>query len=238
MAKYLRYDAGINSIINAHLMSVGKSLMGLDGSFELMQGKVLNITERNLDSLSIFRPKNEGEEKIIHIEAQSANHPNMIGRMLTYYALVYEQYGKPPLQYIIYFGKDKLSMADTLIDNGVLSFKVKIIDLREVDAEIFLSYNDPDMAVIAILCNFPDKTELVQRIIRIIQNAGMDKDKVEKYLSTVRMMGTLRNLESLIVNIYMENEIVIDLMQDALYVKLRDTKKAMILDLMKGNWIC
>lgn len=219
MEQNYRFDAGFNAIINGHLMEVGASLLGLDGDFVLLPEKLLKITERNLDSLSLFQPKDGSRESIIHIEVQTANHPDMISRMLTYFALVNEQYGQPPVQFIIYIGKDRLTMADSLIVEGVLSFKVKTIDLREVDAEVLLSWHHPDMAVLAILCSYPDKKELVQRIIRIIQESGLDETAMEHYLSTVRMMGTLRNLETLIVNVYMENEIVINLMEDALYVK-------------------
>ncbi|MBF0557047.1 MAG: hypothetical protein HQK96_21235 [Nitrospirae bacterium] len=81
--------------------------------------------------------------KLIHVEIQSTNENNMLGRMLLYFGLTFNQYKKFPLQIVLYIGNDPMNMENHMECEGV-KYSYKLIDIREIDCRQLLeSYNGP-----------------------------------------------------------------------------------------------
>src|SRR5438876_3242043 len=106
--------------------------------------------------------------RLYHLELQSGNDPEMAQRMLDYYLLLWKRYGVAPVQQLLYVGRRPLAMSGE-IRHDKLTFHYPIIDMRELDSEIFLQ--SPTIAdnLLAILCRLNDERSAVRRILARIE---------------------------------------------------------------------
>ena len=138
-------------------------LENIEPANETMQRTI----ERRADVLKIATDKRTGEKKLVHLELQSANDPNMAWRMLVYRGLFYERYPLPMEQYVIYLGTGKPTM-QTHIDMPYLSFYYNLIAINTIDYEAFVNSDEPEAIILAILADF--KNEDNELVIRKILN--------------------------------------------------------------------
>jgi hypothetical protein len=91
---------------------------------------------------------------ILHLEIQSKNDGRMLSRMAIYYALLRKkyQYQLPVKQYVLYIGKEKMSMQahDKEPPNP---FQYTLIDIREFSSQTFLQSNVPEVVILSILAD-------------------------------------------------------------------------------------
>lgn len=141
----------------------------------------------------------DGKEAILHIEIQNDNDKTMPIRMLRYYLGIKSQYlGLPIYQFVIYIGKNRLNMADSIIDVN-LNFAYKILDMHTIDCNELLSLNTPDAVVLAILCDFKDKnpTDVAYRILSKIQELTKeDENLYRKYFLMLDTLSGNRDLKN------------------------------------------
>lgn len=83
----------------------------------------------------------DGTVVYVHIEVQATNDPEMVERMLEYFLNDYKIHKKAPIQYVLYIGKAKMNMQNTLKD-GDMNYLYRLIDIRDLDPSFFLGVSD------------------------------------------------------------------------------------------------
>jgi len=136
-------------------------------------------------------------DEIVHIEIQNDNHKQMHLRMHRYLSdILFEHEGKSIRQYMLYIGKAKCNMKNSIKIKS-LDYKYDIIDMRDLPCESFLYSDDPSALVLAMLCDFEgkDKQMVVNTILKRLRELNDDRE-YRNYLKMVNVFSTNRNLEN------------------------------------------
>ena len=181
------------------LVGFGNRLFDLDiTEAELLNNEQPRIEAKRADLVARVKDA-DGKIYILHVEIQNDNQSNMPLRMLRYYSDIALQYPKDKVvQYLLYIGKAPLTMTN-LINGHNWTYRHEVLDMRSQDSEYFLSSNNPDAIVLAILCN-PQGQEpnaLVARIIKELRRLHGDKlDKLRDSLKMLEVLAGNRNLQT------------------------------------------
>jgi hypothetical protein len=92
---------------------------------------------------------------LIHVELQSGNDAMMPLRMAEYCLGVFRLFGRFPRQFLLYVGEAPLRMESEL-HGPALSFRYRMIDIRDLDGDRLLESEDVGDNVIAILARLRD----------------------------------------------------------------------------------
>jgi len=87
---------------------------------------------------------------LVHVELQSGNEAAMALRMAEYCLGVLRLFGKFPRQVVLYVGEAPLGM-DSELRGPDVSFRYRMIDIRELDGDRLLESEETGDNVIAIL---------------------------------------------------------------------------------------
>jgi predicted transposase/invertase (TIGR01784 family) len=131
---------------------------------------------------------------ILHIEWQSQNDKNMAYRMAEYAVMLYRRYRLPVKQYVIFMGKDAVTMKTT-IKHKNLKFWYKIIPLNGIEYKFFLQSENPEVKVFAILANFgnEDIEKVLENILQEINATADGNLTEEKHINQLRILVQLCN---------------------------------------------
>jgi len=131
---------------------------------------------------------------ILHLEIQSSYDSNMLYRMMRYYVDIKQNNKSYPIyQYVIYLGKQNLK---TKIKDNLVDYSYNLIDMKSLDCEYFLNQNKPDALVLAILCDFKDKTEseVVSLILNKLKHLT-DESGFRRYVIMLEELATTQELK-------------------------------------------
>jgi len=176
--------------------------------------------------------------RLVHIERQSTNDPEMAPRMLEYAAAVRRQFGCYPLQVVLYVGTAPMRMSSTIEEEGV-SFRCRLIDVRELDGERLLASDCLEDNVIAILAKAEDVGSTVRRVLGRI--AASDPAGRERALAELSILAGLRKLEPVISREVGRMPILDDIMDHELFgPKIRqgrvEGERTLVLRLMEKRF--
>ena len=129
--------------------------------------------------------------KLIHVEIQSQNENNMIGRMFLYDGLIFNQYKKLPVQIVLYVGNEPMNMVNHMEGEGV-KYSYKLIDIREIDCRLLLESDIPEDIVMAILCKTDDVDATIRKILDKLSVLPL-KER-EGYIRKLLYLSDLRKL--------------------------------------------
>ena len=135
-------------------------------SIEILDTQLQRIEERRADI--VVKVSQKGRIYLLHIEIQNNNCAKAPHRMLRYCTdIALEWPGFEIEQYLIYIGKDNLTMPDGII-NKRLDYHYHLIDMHRIDCEHFLQPGNPNALILAILCDFKgrDEKEIIHFIIQ------------------------------------------------------------------------
>jgi len=172
--------------------------LNISDEIEFIDKELKRIEKREADIVALCKIDNK--KSILHIEIQNDNAKNMHFRMLRYYVDIKELYPNLPVfQYVVYIGKKKLSMPNS-INTDLLDYSYNIIDLATIDCEKFIKMDTPDALVLAILCDFKDKNEkdVIKYIIKRLKTLTQDDYQLSKYMVALETLSENRNLQNLI----------------------------------------
>jgi len=196
--------------VNFLKLAFGKEFDGTRIRF--LDVKLPKLFEREADLVFEY----EGE--IYHLEIQTKEDPKMGLRMLYYYALILENYGKVPHQVVLYVGDKPLKRMKEKLKFPNLDFRYKIVDLNEVDCSILLNSPEPSDWILASLCRMENELTTLREIIRRINY--LPKREKQNYLSMLLHLAGLRPKRLNILSKEVENmSITIDLEKDPFYLK-------------------
>jgi len=138
-----------------------------------------------------------GESFLLHIEVQNDNEATMPFRMLRYLSdILLDSPGAPVRQYLVYIGKERLTMTDGFAMPD-FSYRYRIIDMHGVDCHDFLRQDSPDAWVLAILCDFGGQgpRDVIHRILtRLIERLGKNPPRLREYVDMLDILASNRNL--------------------------------------------
>ena len=148
---------------------------------------------------------------LVHVELQSGNEAAMALRMAEYCLGVLRLFGKFPRQVVLYVGEAPLGM-DSELRGPDVSFRYRMIDIRELDGDRLLESEETGDNVIAILARLRDHKEAVRKIVGKI--AGLAAAEREAAFSQLLILAGLRRLEETVAREIRKMPVYIDLLEN------------------------
>jgi hypothetical protein len=106
--------------------------------------------------------------ELIHIELQATNDAKMALRMAEYYLRIFRKFKRFPNQVLLYVGEAPLRMSPEL--NGpALTFKYRLIDIRDLDGRRLLESEHIGDNIIAILTRLADPEAALDCVLKRIE---------------------------------------------------------------------
>lgn len=124
-----------------------------------------HIKEQEADAVLRIEAKGE-EEFIFHLEFQKGNDRNMAKRMASYDFMLHLKYNANVIGMVIYIGEKPMKMDDTVSFNDNY-YRCEVMDIRKIDAELFLKSDKARETVLAILGSYKmeDSRIIIQKIL-------------------------------------------------------------------------
>jgi hypothetical protein len=167
--------------------------------------------------------------RLLHIELQGTNDSRMWVRMGTYGFLIAERFGEYPMQIVVYVGKPRLRMGDSISSQG-LNLRFELVDIRRFDTEALLESPHPGDNVLAILTDGGANAATVRRVLAKIA-AAADNERKEALAELATVAG-LRNLEPVVLREVKHMPINLNMMDHGIFGPL--IRKGMKEGLEKG----
>ena len=183
------------------LVDFGTQLFELDiVDAEMLSNEQPRVEGKRADLVA--RVKNaQGEGYILHVEIQNDNKADVPLRMLRYYSdLALEHIGEEIKQYLLYIGKAPLSIPVHVQATG-WRYCYNLLDMRSLDSKRFLTSENPDALVLAILCNLKEQpakavvNHIVQELCRL---HGSKLDSLRDSLLMLDILASNRDLQNLV----------------------------------------
>jgi len=136
----------------------------------------------------------DGHTYILHIEIQKANDYKMPYRMVEYRAMLHLNYGLPIKQYVLYLGRESLTMPNN-IDEADLQFSYPLISFADLSYRLFIDAERPEERQLAILGNLESEEPvgILEKLVRHIDQQNISNTEKNKYLAQLRILVQLRN---------------------------------------------
>lgn len=212
------YDKIFREVLKDIFPAVARKVLGTPtGAYKPLPADLQYTSEREVDQLWEVTPL-QGDPFVLHCEFQSTNDKQMLSRMLLYYGFLHYQKKLPIKQYVIYVGKEKLKMDDTL-QTEKLSYSYQLIDLKSFPYQTFLESARSQEVILAILADFGGESGdlIAQRIIVKLRELSIGKlELAQRALQLVRL-AVLRDLGTVVFNLAKKMAITINIKEDALY---------------------
>lgn len=168
--------------------------------------------------------------RILHLELQSSNDPRMIWRMHEAYPYIFERYEVPPVQTVLYVGRERARMQAS-VEHLDLTYRFHLIDIRDLDGEELLSSMDLGDNLLAILAQMRDRREAVRRVLeRITRLEGRERADA---LTRLLVLSGLRGMEEMILEGSRHMPVLIDPMENTVLKRWHD--EAMAEGMAKGR---
>ena len=199
------------------LLDFGTQLFGLDiVEAELLSSEQPRIEGKRADLVARVK-ESQGASYILHVEVQNANQTDIPIRMLRYYTdLALEHTDEAIKQYLLYIGKAPLSMSDHL-ETPAWRYCYEVLDMRSKDSDYFLSSDNPDALVLAILCDLKGREPraIVAHIVKKLVRLHGDKlDNLRNSLMMLDVLASNRDLQSLVKE---NHDMFVDIEKTSLY---------------------
>jgi len=204
----LKKDIISKDIIKKLLVDISKYFLKLDlsnKSITFLDKELSRIEKREADIVA-----NINDEYILHLEIQNNFDFLMPYRMLRYYtdiafALKKNKKNLPIKQYLIYIGKEEVKFKLNL-NKDLLQYSYNFIDLKQIDCNLLLNENKPEALILAILCDFKDKSpkDIVSFIIdRLREYSNNNLKNFRNYLLMLETLSSNRDLKDVVKEIEM-----------------------------------
>ena len=186
-------DVVSKDLLKRITLDIARILLGLEvEQAEIVESSHPRVEERRADLVA--RMAGPAGQFLLHIEVQNGNDGQMPCRMLRYRSDLCLQCSDEDIrQVLLYIGKEPLRMASGLRQTG-LDYQYEIVDMHRVDCARLLAEDSPDALVLAVLCDFQDRSP--RAVIRYI----LDRLQVLTEGTPARFRDYLKMLEILSSN--------------------------------------
>ncbi len=197
-----KFDRIIQENFHGLTMSLLRKIMDIENA-ELIRlpRKIQRTLEREMDTLLKIM-SSAGEECLLNVEWQTGNDPKMCRRMLLYHAMSGIEYNLPVKGIMIYIGKEKMNMPDSMeADN--LRYSYIQIDLTELNPNTFLQSDTPEEILLAILAGktkHEGKRQIIKEILFKLRSIlNKDKQELDRRIAQLEIFGELRDVQQIIL---------------------------------------
>ena len=201
----MHFDTVLKTLFQSSRLLLLESLAGVP----IREWINVELPKAQLNKLDLVAWLADG--RLYHLELQSGNDPDMACRMLEYYFLLWKRYNVPPVQQMIYVGGRPMTMSAE-IQHENLTFRYRIIDMRELDSEALLQSPVIADTMLAILCRLDDTRAAVRRILARVSR--LPKPQRANAMSQLLVLSGLRRLEAVIKEETARMPVIIDLMEN------------------------
>jgi predicted transposase/invertase (TIGR01784 family) len=169
--------------------------------YEKMPLELQRTLERKPDQL-LKITDTQGNTFLLQLEFQLIDEPDMVYRMLEYRAILMRKYKLEVRQYVLFLS-DAVPAMPTRIEQPNLSFGFELVQLSQVDYELFLSSDKADEVVFAVLGNFgtADPQQAASRILDRLTRTSPDALELNRHLQQLWILANLRKLSPFIEQI-------------------------------------
>jgi predicted transposase/invertase (TIGR01784 family) len=192
-----QYDKILRENIEAALPGLIRNLLNIHAvNTEELPDDIQYTKERKPDVLKRVIDE-KGNIFVLHIEIQVKDEPKMVFRMAEYFIMLLRQYELPVRQYVIYIGAGYPTMTD-YIHSGPMNFTYQLILLSGIDYHIFLSSDNPEEKMLAILANLGEGNpkRVIENIVSQVINTSIGNFSKLRHVQQLRILAQLRNLAS------------------------------------------
>ncbi|MDJ1483609.1 hypothetical protein QNI16_24130 [Cytophagaceae bacterium YF14B1] len=163
-------------------------------SYEKMPQELQRTLERKPDQLLKITDK-QGHTFLLQLEFQLADEEKMVDRMHEYRGILRRKYGLVVRQYVLFLSDEEPAMS-TQIEEENLTFSFYLIQLSQIDYELFLSSDKGDEVVFAVLANFGTTTPetAASLIVQRLNQTSTSKVERDRHLQQLRVLANLRKL--------------------------------------------
>ena len=187
----MQYDATLKDLFHHAPQRLVELLTGSRAS-EILTPEFSSVRVRRPDLVTRL-----ANGRLHHLELQATD-DDMPWRMLEYYVLCVQEYGEPPLQQVLYVGREPVRIASG-IQHETLQFRYSVVDIRELEAAPLLESASLSDNLLAILCRLEEPRTVVRRILGRLGSlpAKAASDALEQLmiLSKLRGLGTILSEE-------------------------------------------
>ncbi len=222
------YDKIFRENVEEWITTVARRLLGIDpNTLEEIPDDLQYTIERKPDFLKRVNLPAPDEDYILQIEFQSTDSYKMPKRLLVYYAFLYTEYGLEVIQYVIYIGKKNKPTMPTEVKHKNLQFRYELIDIQDIDYEMFINSDRVEDVVVAILCDFKEKSPeyIIDTILDRLRKLNNDELDLNKYVKQLEVLSKLRNLQDLFIKKATDMPITYDLETDVRYLQGREKER-------------
>jgi hypothetical protein len=215
-----KYDRILKENLKPLFRFLTKEILGIETlEFETLKDKLQVTLEREADFAMKAITANPKDAYILHGEMQVKNEKYIDKRFLLYYGILHHLYKLPVKQFLIYIGESKNPKIKNTIEHENLSFKFHVVNLQDYDVEKFLTSDQPEEIILAILANFgTNKPEdVVKRILQKIENIIGRGLNLEKYARQLQILSMLRKLQPITNKIIQDMALTFDIREDVVY---------------------
>jgi len=189
-----QYDKVIRENLEVTLPVIVKDLLCLDiQESEEIPDDIQHTKERKPDALKKVTDSS-GNKYVLHIEFQVPNEKDMVYRMAEYSIMLMRRYQLPVKQYVVFL-KDVRPTMPTTIEAENLIFRYELIRLSEVNYQVFLRSESPEVKMLGILANMGSKESYsaVEAIVNQINSSATSELTKNKYFKQLRIFVQLRS---------------------------------------------
>jgi predicted transposase/invertase (TIGR01784 family) len=192
----MKKDTISKEVIKTIVKDISKYFLKIDiYEIEFLEQEKERIESRRADIVAKVN-----NSFVLHLEIQNQNDKQMPYRMLRYWLDIKQTASLPVRQYLIYIGKENLSMAGGLYEDDV-NYIYNVVDVKKIDCELLLKEDTPDSLVLAVLCDFKDKNpkDVINYIIkRLIYHTKSNENEYRKYILMLEELSSNRDLENIV----------------------------------------
>jgi hypothetical protein len=140
--------------------------------------------------------------------------------MIDYWGLLKSKYQLPVRQYVIFIGNGQPQMKTVLSEDGNY-FQFQLINITQFDYIRFLTSNNPEEIILAVLSNFGNEKpeNALNQIIHRLEETTTEQRTFQKYLRQLRVLSKLRKLDLKFDDMIQNMAKYIDAENDYLYIK-------------------
>jgi len=182
-------------------------------------GRPVEVVERlSAEVTAVQRPDlvlRLAEGRILHVELQAQPDDEFAHRMLHYRVLIRRKYSETPLQLALWVGKGRARLTPS-VEEEDLTYRFRMVDEREVDAEDLLASESIHEAILGLLGRLRNPRLAIHRILRRMAMLPPDQRKVA--VGKLMVLSELRGLEDEVKESSDAMPIVVD-MSNSIWVK-------------------
>ena len=186
----MQFDTTLKELFLATPRSLVEQLTG--GKVEVwLMNEQPSVKVRRIDLVARLT-----DGRILHVELQEDDDPNMPWRMLEYYAPLRLTYEQEPWQIVLYVGAGKPKRMIHIREKR-LRFSYDVVDIRQLNAEPLLESDELSDNLLAILCNVKDVRAVSRRILQKLGALPMKQARDAAFKLTI--LSKLRRAEKIVL---------------------------------------